>query len=60
MVDPVVCLICENELSKMPLVPEVPVVKVVAVLTDACEVNKKRDCLKSNNAPPYDKGPLKA
>jgi len=34
--------------------------KVVAVITDLSEVNKILECLKRNNAPPFDKGALKA
>ena len=37
-----------------------PVVKVIAVITDPFEVNKILECLKRNNAPPLDKGALKA
>jgi hypothetical protein len=59
-VDPLVCPKCGSVMPKMPLVPEVPVVKVVAVITDPSEVNKILECLKRNNAPPFDKGALKA
>ena len=55
-----VCPKCGSEISKMPLVPEVPVVKVIAVITDPFEVNKILECLKRNNTPPFDKGALKA
>jgi hypothetical protein len=34
--------------------------KVVAVITDPSEVNKILECLKRNNAPPFDKCALKA
>ena len=34
--------------------------KVIAVITDPFEVNKILECLKRNNAPPFDKGALKA
>ena len=54
-----VCPKCGSEMSKMPLVPEVLVVKVIAVITDPFEVNKILECLKRNNAPPFDKGALK-
>ena len=37
---PLVCPKCGSEMSKMPLVPEMPVVKVIAVITDPFEVNK--------------------
>ena len=57
---PLVCPKCGSEISKMPLVPEVPVVKVIAVITDPFEVNKILECLKRNNTPPFDKGALKA
>jgi hypothetical protein len=39
----------------MPLVPELPVVIVIAVITDLFEVDKILECLKSANAPPFDK-----
>ena len=57
--DPLVCPKCGSEMSKMPLVPEVPVVKIIAVITDPSEVNTILECLKRNNAPPFDKGALK-
>jgi hypothetical protein len=44
----------------MPLVPEVHVVKVVAMITVTSEVNKILECLKRNNAPPFDIGALNA
>ena len=34
--------------------------KVIAVITDPFEVDKILECLKRNNAPPFDKGALKA
>ena len=37
-----------------------PVVKVIAVITDPHEVRKILECLKRNNTPPFDKGALKA
>ena len=45
---PLVCPKCGSEM------------KVVAVITDLSEVNKILECLKRNNAPPFDKGTLKA
>jgi hypothetical protein len=47
-VDPLVCPKCGSEM------------KVVAVITVPSEVNKILECLKRNNAPPLDKGALKA
>jgi hypothetical protein len=47
-VDPLVCPKCGSEM------------KVVAVITVPSEVNKILECLKRNNAPPFDKGALKA
>jgi len=47
-VDPLICPKCG---SKM---------KIIAVVTDPSEVNKILECLKRNNAPPFDKGVLKA
>ena len=47
-VDPLLCLKCGSEM------------KVVAVITDTSKVNKILECLKRNNAPPFDKGALKA
>jgi len=47
-VDPLVCPKCGSEM------------KVIAVITDPSEVNKILECLKRNNAPPFDKGALKA
>ena len=44
----------------MPLVPDVPVVKVIAVITDPHEVREIVECLKRNKAPPFNKGALKA
>jgi hypothetical protein len=54
-----VCPKCGSEILKMPLVPEAQVVKVVAVIADTSEVNKTRECLRRNSAPPFDKGALK-
>jgi hypothetical protein len=34
--------------------------KVIAVITDPFEVNKILECLKRNNAPPFDKEVTKA
>jgi hypothetical protein len=34
--------------------------KVIAVIIDPQEVSKILECLKRNNAPPFDKGALKA
>jgi hypothetical protein len=51
---------CGSEMLKMPLVPEVPVVKVVAVITVPSELNKILECLKRNNALPFDKVEIKA
>jgi len=47
----VVPLICHKCGSKM---------KIIAVITDLSEVNKILECLKRNNAPPFDNGALKA
>jgi hypothetical protein len=47
-VDPLICPKCR---SKM---------KIIAVITDPSEVNKILECLKRNNAPPFDKVEIKA
>ena len=47
-VDPLVCPKCGSEM------------KVIAVIIDPFEVNTILECLKRNNAPPFDKGALKA
>jgi len=47
-VDPLVCPKCRNEM------------KIIAVITDPSEVNKILECLKRNNAPPFDKVEIKA
>ena len=48
-VDPLACPKCGSEM------------KVIAVITEPFEVNKILiECLKRNNAPPFDKGALKA
>jgi hypothetical protein len=39
---------------------ELPVVKVIVVITNPSEVNKILECLKRNNTSPFDKGALKA
>ena len=40
--------------------PKVPVVKVIAVIIDPHEARKILECLKRNNAPPFDKVVTKA
>ena len=47
-VDPLICPKCR---SKM---------KIIAVITDPSKVNKILECLKRNNAPPFDKVEIKA
>jgi len=42
-VDPLVCPKCGSEM------------KVIAIITDLQEVDKILECLKRNNAPPFDK-----
>jgi len=37
-----------------------PVVRVIAITTDPYEVNNVLECLKRNNAPPFDEGASKA
>ena len=48
------CEKCGHEMSKMPPVPKVSVVKLIAVITNSHEVRKILECLKRNNAPPFD------
>ena len=42
-VDPLICKKCGHKM------------RVIAIITDPYEVNKILECLKSNNAPPFDK-----
>jgi hypothetical protein len=42
-------------MSKMPLVPKAPVVKVIAVIINSHEVSKLLECLKRNHALPFEK-----
>jgi len=53
-VNPLECPKCGHEMSKMPLV------RVIAIITDPYEVNNVLECLKRNNAPPFDKIEIKA
>ena len=47
-VDPLVCPKCGHAM------------KVISIVTDPSEVNKIMECLKRNNAPPFDKEVTKA
>jgi len=47
-VDPLICPKCGHEM------------RVIAIITDPYEVNKILECLKRNNAPPFDKVEIKA
>ena len=47
-VDPLICEKCGHEM------------KVIAVITNSHEVRKILECLKRNNAPPFDKVEIKA
>jgi len=47
-IDPLVCPKCDHEM------------RVIAIITDPYEVNKILECLKRNNAPPFDKVVTKA
>ena len=53
-VDPLICEKCGHEM------PKVPVVRVIAVITNPHEVQKILECLKRNHAPPFDKITTKA
>jgi len=53
-VDPLVCPKCGHEM------PKVPVVRVIAIITDPYEINKILECLKRNNASSFDKVVTKA
>jgi hypothetical protein len=47
-VDPLICPKCSHEM------------RVIAIITDSYEVNMILECLKRNNAPPFDKVEIKA
>jgi len=53
-VDPLICEKCGHEMQK------VPVVRVMAVITEPHEVRKILECMKRNHAPPFDKVITKA
>jgi len=54
---PLVCPKCGHEMSKMAVGTECVLgsIRVIAIITDPYEVNNVLECLKRNNAPPFNK-----